>query len=196
MHQDTHLNRKWTSLSLVAMGFILMLGQTACVSTQGGGAGITPDSGKADPASSPDAYMEVMHDGRIYVLGSEESAAGFKDTHHLPYTQTMIGEGPRGETVVVEVSKSDPGLQKRLWKAFKEKNLYYAEEEHDGRFIVIGSAVTHLKFLNTKHLPYTKTLIGAGKKGETLVFEVDKNNPVLTDRLIRQYQAAHDISLN
>ncbi len=66
-------------------------------------------------------YFEHAHEGRIYVFGSEESLNGFKETQHMPYTYTMIGEGPNGETLVFEVDTDDPSLQERLIAAYEER---------------------------------------------------------------------------
>ncbi|MEM7396363.1 MAG: hypothetical protein AAF492_28845, partial [Verrucomicrobiota bacterium] len=125
------------------------------------------------------------------MIGSDDIAASFKETHHLPYTQTMIGAGPEGQTVVVQVDKSDPTVQERLWNDYKAANLYYAEEEHDGRIYLLGSALSQLKFLNSKHLPYTQTMIGEGPAGETVIVEVDKKNPALQQRLWSAFKEKH-----
>lgn len=128
-------------------------------------------------------YAEEHKDGRIYVIGDTETHNAFKTTHHLPYTHTRIGYGPKGETVIIEVNKKIPALQRRLLAQFDTNHRYYAEEKHDGRYYVIGDNSTHDMFKKTHHLPYTKTLIGAGPKGESVVIEVNKKNPHLATRL-------------
>jgi hypothetical protein len=69
--------------------------------------------------------------------------------------------------------------------------LYYAEESADGRLYVMGSKETHAAFLKHPHLPYTRTLVGRGPNGETVVFEVDKENDYLATRLQKEFNARH-----
>ena len=61
--------------------------------------------------------------------------------------------------------------------------------DHDGRYYVIGSAEMAMKFEGSGHLPYTRTLIGAGPQGKTVVFEVDKKKPEYVERLMAQFQS-------
>ncbi len=51
--------------------------------------------------------------------------------------------------------------------------------DHDGRYYVIGSG----------RLPYTRTVIGGGPQGKTVVFEVDKKKPEYVERLMTQFQS-------
>ena len=68
-------------------------------------------------------YFEHKHNGRYYVIGSPEINEAFKTMPHLPYTQTMIGAGAAGETVVIEILKQDPTHHERLWNEFKSRHL-------------------------------------------------------------------------
>lgn len=136
-------------------------------------------------------YDVVEHDGRLYVVGSAETKATVAGGGHMPYTLTKIGAGPHGETVVIEVDKKNPALQNRLWNTFRAEYLYYAEIPAHGRIYIVGSPKAQADFLKTHHLPYTRTLIGAGPNGETLVFEVDKKNDALVTRLQREFTARH-----
>ena len=47
----------------------------------------------------------------------------FFKQHELAYSETKIGAGPNGETVVIQIDKKNPHLQKRLWQTFSEKHL-------------------------------------------------------------------------
>jgi hypothetical protein len=136
-------------------------------------------------------YADIAKDGRIYLIGSEATHAAFRQTGHLPYTQTHIGTGPRGETIVAEVDKSNPHLAKRLLATYSATNLYNAEAQKDGRIYLIGDADTHAAFRQTGHMPYTQTHIGAGPRGETIVVEVDKGSAHLAARLMRAYAATN-----
>ena len=63
------------------------------------------------------------HDGRYYVIGSAEMAKKFKGSGHLPYTHTLIGDGPQGKTVVFEVDKKKPEYVERLMTQFQSKSM-------------------------------------------------------------------------
>ena len=62
--------------------------------------------------------------------------------------------------------------------------LYY----HDGRHYVIHSVKMARKFKGSGHPPDTRTLIGSGPQGKTVVFEVDKRKAEYVQRLLAQFQ--------
>ena len=143
---------------------------------------------KSTPSKS---YTALKHDGRIYVIGNANTLESFKKTHHLPLTKTMIGAGPMGETVVVEVSKGDPELANKLWMDYANDNIKYYERYHDGRVYVMGSLSTLESFKKTHHLPLTKTYIGEGANGETVVIEESKDDTTLSASLWSMYKKKH-----
>jgi hypothetical protein len=81
-----------------------------------------PKKAAAKKEAAPAYYAEEKHEGRIYVFGSKEIHQKFKKMHHMPYTLTFIGAGPKGETVVVEVDKKDPTFAQALSAAFEKKH--------------------------------------------------------------------------
>ena len=188
------------TISIIGAG-IGLLATTGCNKTTGlassaagnAAAPVLTSTASVETAPTSETYWEHEHEGRIYVIGNASTNASFLKTHHLPYTFTKIGSGPKGETVVVEADKSGNELQDKLWEKFRLRNLYYAEEEHDGRIYVLGSARSQLVFRDSPHLPYALTLIGAGVGGKTVVFEVDKDNDALAQRLKQEYASRHDI---
>ena len=147
------------------------------------------------PLDSEGADYNVLgYQGRLFVLGQASTVEKFMAHKHLPYTRTLLGAGPQGQTVIFEVAKKNPDLTDRLQKVFAERPFPLQKSgddffvyHYDGRIYVIGSAETNAKFLQHKHLPYTRTLLGAGPHGETVIFEVDKKQPALTERLEEQY---------
>ena len=52
-------------------------------------------------------YGEVHHEGRIYVFDRWADLQSFKQVGEAPYRYTMIGEGPKGETVVIVLNKDN-----------------------------------------------------------------------------------------
>lgn len=67
-------------------------------------------------------YEEFTHDGRIYVLSRRETIANFKQTHEVQIGKTLIGRGPKGETVVVEADAKEAWLDQTLWKMYCENH--------------------------------------------------------------------------
>lgn len=59
--------------------------------------------GKTRPAR--DFYGEMVLEGRIYVLGSWEEMKKLRMTGEAAYRYTMIGAGPKGQTVVIVLNK-------------------------------------------------------------------------------------------
>ncbi len=146
-------------------------------------------------ASSGDDYNVYKFKSRIYVVGQKEMNMKFKKLHHLPYTKTILGAGPKGETVVFQVDKKKPELVNRLVDTYNNTpklmmssgNDYYVYKLK-GRIYVIGQESMNKKFMKHGHLPYTKTILGAGPNGETVVFEVDKKKPEMADNLVKRYR--------
>lgn len=137
------------------------------------------------------SYNAITHDGRIYVIGDSKTLENFKTNHHLPLTKTMIGAGPNGETVVVEVSKDDPTMANKLWIDYANDNIHYYERYHDGRVYVMGSLSSLENFKKTHHLPLTKTYIGEGSNGETVVIEESKDDKAHAASLWSMYKKKH-----
>ena len=80
-------------------------------------------SANLDELLAGGSYYEVLHDGRIYVLGTEEAKENLESKgQEPPYQLTMIGAGPAGETVKIEISKDDAEFQERLKAAFNAKH--------------------------------------------------------------------------
>lgn len=142
-------------------------------------------------ATPEKTYTSIAHDGRIYVVGSPESAMKFKKEHHLPLTKTMIGAGPNGETIVVEASSKDPEMANQLWMDYAKDNLRYFERFHNGRTYILGSLESVHKFEETSHLPLTKTYIGEGVSGETVIVEESKTDPMLANNLWAMYKGKY-----
>jgi hypothetical protein len=72
---------------------------------------------------------------------------------------------------------------------------YYAEESANGRVYLIGKSTSHASFKRNPHLQITKTFIGAGKSGETIVVEADPLLPEMTDRVCATFSEKHGVEL-
>jgi len=142
-------------------------------------------------------YVELAYEGRIYVMGSDKMTAKYHP--HLPYTQTYLGLGPNGETVVLENQKKGATLKAQLLGQFCAKNkttnpvcegTQDSEEGYltlfeDGRLYVVGSEKMLAKY--HPHLPYTQTYLGLGPNGETVVLENEKKGTTLKGRLLADF---------
>ena len=89
-------------------------------------AGCKHSPSTADSVSSEN-YFEAMHEGRIYVFGTEEEYKKFKDTQRAPeIRKTFVGAGPNRETVILAISKgkepADIEFNKALEAAFKQRH--------------------------------------------------------------------------
>lgn len=150
-------------------------------------------SGGSPASETTESFIHVK-DGRIYVIGRKDTAEQFIKSPHLPYTRTRIGEGPAGATLIFEVDKKDPTLVEgleRAWDASAGQDVPFWVHHKDGRLYVIGQAKTNETFIAQGHMPYAKTLIGEGPHGVTLIFEIDKKNPELAQKLIRAFRQTY-----
>lgn len=135
------------------------------------------------------------YDDRYYVTGNEVSNKKFAEHHHFPYTKTILGGGPQGQTVIFEVNKKDGAYVENLMETYsnipflvESKGDNYFVYKCHGRIYVIGNPKTRDFFVEHKMLPLTKTLLGAGPGGETVVFEEAKKDPNFAQKLIKSYK--------
>lgn len=184
------MKKAWTILA----GLLALAG----CSGAGGGA---PESME----STESQYMEIRFEGRIYVMGSEKMTNKYHA--HLPYTKTYLGLGPNGETVILENEKKGSDLKQRLLgqycAEFGLSKMACADApaagegpfltlHTEGRIFVIGSDKYISKY--KPHLPYTKTYLGMGPKGETVILENEKKGETLKKVLLGQFCQTHQIT--
>ncbi len=148
-------------------------------------------------SSNGNNFYVWKYNGRIYVIGSAGMSQAFEKNYHLPYTRTILGAGPKGETVVFEVKKKQPDYTDRLVSRFDStpflidsKGSRYFVWKYQSRIYVIGNEKTNKTFKVTHHLPYTKTILGFGPFGETVIFEINKKDPGFVDILKKRYQSS------
>lgn len=142
---------------------------------------------KGEAMPSGQMYYEKEMHGRFFVIGNKDTLQKLEDNGHIPYAQTLIGEGPDGQTLVVEVDKDDPALQANLLAMYYARHPYYKVVKMHDRVYVLGNPETKQKLIANGHIPYARTLIGKGPNGETVVIEIDKSDPGLTERLEETY---------
>lgn len=176
---------------LLTMG---LLSLTGCAGPGKQAVQATPQAEEPKLVTSQDNFYVYDYQSRHYVVGSPESSEAFASHHHMPYAKTILGAGPKGQTVVYEVAKKDPSTPERLIEHYGQIPFVvattgddYTVFKYQGRLFVVGTAAMKQSFVQNHHLPYTKTLLGAGPAGETVVFQVDPKDPALGDRLMKQF---------
>ena len=75
---------------------------------------------KSDAAAA--FYKEETYDDRLHVFGVEANYKTFLLTREMPLRVTLIGGGPKGETVYIEADGKDPGLQARLRREYDKRH--------------------------------------------------------------------------
>lgn len=174
------------NLSQQAAGLLL----AASALVLGGCAGTAPTTSAAPPAAAAQPATGVVNtlfaampeDGRLYYFTDHKLYLTFLGTDEVALRQTRIGAGPEGKTVVFGLTNDDvkakqPSLAEKLFDGAVKANEkdFYGEVFKDGRYYVFGSHHDMHEFIKSGEVPYSVTDIGAGPKGETLVWVLNKN---------------------
>ena len=65
----------------------------------------------------------------------------------------------------------------------------YTVHSKDGRTFLLATDATRAAFAEHGHLAISKSYIGSGKNGETVIVEVSKEDPTLANRIWAEYEA-------
>ncbi len=158
----------------------------------------------AQPVAAPTQhYFLVFHEnGRIYPIADAKNYLAFLDVDELIYTRTRVGAGPEGETIVFGIEKAEskdlakPSVAEQIYDGKLEvAGPFYAEVVKDGRFHVFGTWQDFKDYLVNKEITYTFTEVGAGPKGETVIYAMNKKTskdgrPVA---LIESFKQLHQV---
>jgi hypothetical protein len=178
--------------------FIFMtafLSMTACSSTGDKHAAMEATDMK-QASTAPMEIYEVHHDGRINVFYDRKLFQEFLELGETSFRLTHIGAGPNGETVVYGLTKHDkkkPGSVEAL-KVYEEKSAapanFYAEMHRHGRIYVFDNLEDMKPVRQFGHPNFFYMEVGAGPKGETVVFVLnEKTKKKRPDDLIAKYKA-------
>jgi len=137
----------------------------------------------AKPAYNVNDYYQVYQDGRIYAFDDFKVYQDFIQLGETTFRFTRIGAGPKGETVVFGLRKVD----KKKPQESGVLNLYdgkaegiakgfYGEVVKEGRIYIFSHWHDLKSFLKVGEATFRYTDIGAGAKGETLVYVLNKKN--------------------
>lgn len=155
-------------------------------------------------AAAPTAkefFIILPESGRIHAFGDTKNYLQFLATGEVALTRTQIGAGPKGETIVYGITKDDVKKnQPSLGELIYQDKLPAADDFHgevfkNGRFYVFSDLKDMKAFAAFGEVPYSYTDIGAGPKGETLVWVMNKNSykkgrPAATIERFQQLRAA------
>ncbi|MCF7969539.1 MAG: hypothetical protein K9L22_00025 [Methylococcaceae bacterium] len=144
-------------------------------------------------------YYLVYQDERIYVFDDFKVYQEFLDLGETTFRFTRVGAGPKGETVVfglrkVDAKKPNESGVVNLYDGKAEGIAvgFYGEVVVDGRVYVFSEWADLQSFVKVGEATFRYTDIGAGSKGETLVYVLNKSNkkkkPV---ELMAAYKAKH-----
>ncbi|MFN6960670.1 MAG: hypothetical protein ACK4N6_00375 [Rhodocyclaceae bacterium] len=138
---------------------------------------------QAQPATAEKSnYFLVFHEnGRLYAFGDAANYLLFMEHGEVPLTRTRIGGGPDGQTVVFGITKDDakmvgkPSTGEMFFDGkMGEVGAFYGEVFRDGRYYVFGEWKDFKDYLEHKEVAFTYTEIGAGPKGETVIYALNK----------------------
>ena len=175
--QNKHL--RITSL-IVAMGFAGAMGGCA---TQGAssGAAIPATAAEKKDVAEQQMFMTFHENGRVYVLGDPALQRIFLKTDEVALTRTRIGDGPGGRTLIFGMNKDDakrggPTAAEMMYDGKQAPaGPFYGEVTKDGRYYVFVDWNDMSDYLKHGEVPLTYTEIGAGPKGETVIYALNKN---------------------
>lgn len=155
-------------------------------------------------AAVTDNYFLVFHEnGRIYPIADAKNYLAFLEHNELIFTRTRIGSGPEGETLVFGIEKKEADDLNKPAKAelfhdgkYEPAGPFYGEVIRDGRFYVFGEWKDFKDYLAHKEITFTFAEIGAGPKGETVIYALNKDTvkqgrPV---KLVEQFKELHKIN--
>ncbi len=157
-------------------------------------AGCATNSDTSTSSKSKMEIYEVHHDGRIHVFYDRKLYKEFLTLGETPYRLTRIGAGPNGETIVFGLTKKDKKMKKpvtaiELYDGKIKQDAVYAEMRKHNRIYVFNSFKDMGPVRSFGHPNYMFSQIGAGPKGETVVFVLNKKNKKKRpDSLIAEYK--------
>lgn len=168
----------------IALSAVLAAGLAGCASmksTEEEKVAVAPAAEQMQTAKVAELY-EVHHDGRIYVFYDRGLYEDFQKTGHTAYMVARIAAGPKGETLKFALTGKDkkkregiPSVDLFDGKAQADDN-FYGEARAEGRIYVFSRYEDMTAFRKVGEAPYRYTMIGAGPKGETLVYVLNKDN--------------------
>lgn len=153
----------------------------------------------AAPHYNVNDFYQVHQEGRIYIFDDFATYHDFMKVGETPFRLTRIGAGPNGETVVFGLSGKDKSMSSGQGSVDlydgKTEGIgegFYGEIIKDGRIYVFGEWQDLKAFQTVGEAPLRYTQIGAGPKGETVVYVLNEHNKEKKpDSLINEFNNKH-----
>ncbi len=187
--------QRLTWMSMAAAGLAAITGCTQTTrtgdtaATAAGPTAVAATAAATAPAPS-DYYAELMHNGRLHVVGGPESHERVKGGRNLTFSRNILGMGRDGGTLVVEIDPKDDSFGDRLVNEYYRRN-YYAEHELNGRLHVLGHPDSLARVRDGRSLTFSRNILGKAPGGGTLVVEIDPRDDSFGDRLVAEFDRRH-----
>jgi hypothetical protein len=129
-----------------------------------------------------DDYYEIEKDGRIYAFSDFKDYQIWLKTDEVPLVVTKIGAGPNGETVKLQLNKSEAKAMEKTvgYKGAAQKMYegdlvgietgFYAEVIRPQRVWIFENGKDLHEFKKSGEVPCGITNIGGGPGGKTVVY--------------------------
>jgi hypothetical protein len=133
-------------------------------------------------AAARELYVVLPEDERIYVFGDTKNYFQFLEHAEVALTRTRIGDGPGGRTLVFGITNDDvkanaPSVAERVMdKKLAAAADFQGEVFKDGRFYVFHTLKDMNDFIEHGEVALAFTDIGAGPKGESIVWVMNKES--------------------
>ena len=153
------------------------------------------------PSAADEYYVVLPEDGRYYAFGRAKDYFDYLAHGEVTLTRARIGAGPNGKTVVFGITNDDvksgkPSVGELVFDGkLPAAEGFYGEVFKDGRYYVFHDLANMKAFAAFGEVPYSYTDIGAGPKGETLVWVMTadsfkKGRPAATIERFKQIRTA------
>ena len=147
--------------------------------------------------NNEDLYV-VYHDGRMNVFYDADLYKEFLQVGETAYRKTLIGAGPKGETLMYGLTKADkkkltgiPSIE-MMEGRLAGADDFYGEIISEGRINVFNDWKLFQMFMDVGEVPFRLTDIGAGPHGETVVYALTKESKKKRpEALISKFKAFH-----
>lgn len=134
----------------------------------------------AMPSLNNEDLFVVYQDGRMNVFYDADLYKDFLQLGETSFRKTFIGAGPKGETLMYGLTKADkkkltgiPSIE-MMEGRLQGADDFYGEIIAEGRINVFDDWKLFQMFMAQGEVPYRLTDIGAGPKGETVVYALTK----------------------
>ncbi len=146
-------------------------------------AAAAPMAAPAAAATAPVELFVVLPDsGRVHAFGDTKNYFDFLAHGEVALTRTKVGAGPGGKTLVFGITGDDvkanrPSRGEQILDGSVPASAgFYGEAVKGGRYYLFGDLKDMTNFTAYGEVPYSYTDIGAGPKGETIVYVMNKDS--------------------